>query len=65
MTDQEKIKKLTESLEEVLQYLKLSHETDFIHAVYIPPAQAMRNAADALEKKEAVILAARQLLKQV
>lgn len=46
-------------LERILGYLEPS---DVCNAVYIPPVQAMRNAADRLEQKERDIAAFKDFL---
>lgn len=50
------------TLEAVLEYLSLSTASRTVHAVYVPPAAAMREAADALEKKDKEIQAFKELV---
>jgi hypothetical protein len=53
------------SLRDVMKYVSTSYDIHAVNAVYIPPAQAMRNAADELERKDRVIEEARRILKKL
>ena len=55
-------KDLLATLQDVLPYLEASGDMHTTLAVMIPPAQQLRNAADALEKKDKIILRARYVV---
>lgn len=56
MTDQEKAELAIKLLRSARRYLT-SSGPQAMNAIYIPPAQAMRNAADALEAQDSLIRA--------
>ena len=53
---------LVEALELACQYLKIDGDIQSTNAIYVPPAQALRNAADRHEQKERDIKKIRQIL---
>ena len=53
------IKEQIELLERIYNYLAPSNMT---HALYIPPAQELRNRADRIEQEERDLIAFRKLL---
>lgn len=52
-------------LRELRKYVRDSSGLESIHAVYIPPAQQMRNAADEMERKDALLREIDEFLSQV
>lgn len=49
----------------VWEYLQVSGQVTTVNAVYLPPAEALRRQADALEKKDAAILKFRAALESL
>lgn len=60
------IDRLRIALNSVMPYLKRSNDSpEPIYAVFIPAAQQLRNAAEAMEKKDSIIYMARQVLASI
>jgi hypothetical protein len=55
---------LAEVVKTLLGYVNASFDLIYSPAVYIPPAQALRNQADAMERKDRDIQKARQVMAQ-
>lgn len=53
------------AMQNVEKYLDASGDHKMVLAVYIPPAQQLRNAADDLEKKDAAVQQFREVLKRL
>jgi hypothetical protein len=60
----EKLKEALNLMKAVEPYLEGSSDVRAVLAVYIPPAQQLRNAADALEKKDAAIARFREFIQE-
>ena len=59
------LRELYAAAKHISPYLKTSYDAEYTLAVNIPPAMAMRKAADALEKKDRDIEIFRALMRRL
>ena len=62
MNEKEELVKAIDLLKEIEPYLRIAGEAVVVNLMYVPPAQSLRNAADEMERKEAIIRRIREYL---